>query len=156
VAIGRIGGVVKGGNTTVLAQSAPNAAASDLLQSQRAGLDVATHYCTDCALRLSNVANGEGEVVIFSGIDARWPATYDWGMGNGVRVPSSQGPLDFAYHAVYTDGRYFFDPLLSETPISQRQYINMLRSINSNEISWRTYSPGVPNPAVPQLQKRGF
>jgi hypothetical protein len=138
------------------AKIAPNAAASDLLNTQNSRLDTATHYCTDCALNLSRAAGGEGKVVVFSDANAQWPEKYNWGMGGNVRVPSAQGPLDFAYHSVYTDGRYFYDPLLSKTPIPQAQYLDMLKSLNPNGISWRTYNPNVQNPAVPTLQKRGF
>ncbi|MTW14567.1 hypothetical protein GM658_28530 [Pseudoduganella eburnea] len=134
----------------------PNAGASEALNAQSATLDTAKHYCTDCAFNLRNAAGGQGKVVIFSDAATQWPAKYDWGMGGGVRVPSAQGPVDFAYHSVYTDGRYFYDPLLSNTPIPQAKYIDMLKSLNPNGTSWRIYEPDTPNPAVPQLQKGGF
>lgn len=120
---------------------------------------MARHYCSDCAIDLKNAAGGEGKIVIFSGKDANWPQKYDWGIGvspEQFRVPTAQGPVNFSYHSVYTDGKYFFDPLLSSNPIPQSEYKFMLNAANPNGTTWRIYEPNVLNPNIPQLQKGGY
>ncbi|WP_426336032.1 hemagglutinin repeat-containing protein [Pseudoduganella sp. R-31] len=133
----------------------PNAGASELLASNSLIMKK-DYYCTDCALELSKAARGEGKLVVFSGRDAKWPKEYDWQMGNGINVPGANGTLNFSYHTVYTDGRYFYDPLLSNSPVPQAEYLQMLKSLNEKGVSWRTYHPDLENPKVPQLQKKGF
>jgi filamentous hemagglutinin len=168
MALGRLNAIIRSGEEinaglravdegVDVARSLPNQGASNLLRTQQAELDMSTHYCTDCALGLQQAANGEGNVVIFSGKNASWPEQYDWGMGSSnFKVPTMDGSADFAYHSVYTDGRYFYDPLLSAEPIPQSQFLGSLKNLNPDGISWRTYVPEVPNFNAPQLKKGGF
>ncbi len=42
----------------------------------------------------------------------------------------------YVFHEVYTDGRYAYDPRLSQTPIPLGDYQNVMRSLNPG-MSWR-------------------
>jgi filamentous hemagglutinin len=158
--VGGFSAMVRGrGLSGINTKSLPNQGASSALENQYKNLysSGSAPYCTDYALNIRSAAGGEGKVVIFSGKDARWTNNYDWGMGSGdFRVTTSQGIEEFSYHSVYTDGRYIFDPFVSEKPIPQSNYVNMLKEANPNGVSWRIYEPETLNPDLPQLRRGGY
>jgi len=105
-----------------------------------------------------DASGGEGKIVVFRPSDATWSNTYnDVMMGDEMVVGTPQGQEFFTYHSVYTDGRYFFDPFVSPSPIAQSDYLNMLNEWNPSGVSWRIYTPA-PNigPSVIHLNKGGF
>lgn len=117
------------------------------------------YYCTDCALHMKAAAGGKGTVVIFSSVDSYWPRNkeYTWAMGgSNFMAPIKGGVEQFAYHSVYLDGNFFYDPLLSRSPIPKKEYVNMIREINPEGFTWRLYNPHEPNRVIPPLRKGKF
>lgn len=106
-------------------------------------------YCTAVACGLLNTV-GEGKVVVFAGREARWGERYSWGGPVGPMIQVGKD-LNYAYHSVYTDGKYIFDPFVSSAPIAKSSYLDMLRMYNSDGFSWRILAP-----ETNQLLRSGF
>ena len=49
-----------------------------------------------------------------------------------MRTPEAGGSRieDYLYHEVFTDGRYVYDPRLSEVPVPKGDYDRMMRGLN--------------------------
>ncbi|MFI6106064.1 putative T7SS-secreted protein [Streptomyces sp. NPDC051310] len=80
--------------------------------------------CSDIASFISRRADGEGRIVHYT--------TYS---GNDIRIPERGGEVleDYMFHEVYTDGRYVYDPTLSDSPIPRGDYERALRLSNEGE-----------------------
>jgi hypothetical protein len=116
-------------------------------------------YCTSYAEDLMAASGGEGKIVVLSSRNMKWRETYHSSMGgNGaLDLPTIAGKERFSYHSVYTDGRFMFDPFVSELPLPQAQYLRMLSQENSAGISWRIYTPTpTVDPTKVNLNKGGF
>ena len=50
---------------------------------------------------------------------------------------------DFYYHQVYTDGKYIYDPRLSNNPIPQNDYIRLMKGISPNNINFKYITPEI-------------
>ena len=136
----------------------PDASASKVLQEQHEKLGDYS-YCTECAENLMEASGGQGKVIIFGSKDAKWQNNYSWELNHTspeLNLATKKDPNDrFTYHSVYTDGKYIYDPFVSDQPIAQSDYINILNKQNPNGISWRIKG-NTDNPDIPELKKGGF
>ncbi|MEV5573914.1 polymorphic toxin-type HINT domain-containing protein [Spirillospora sp. NPDC052269] len=82
--------------------------------------------CSDIALNLRDAAGGTGKIVSFVG------------NGGNLRVAEDGGRsvVDYTFHHVYTDGRYAYDPRLSQTPVPWGDYMRTMRGLNPGGIRW--------------------
>ncbi|GAA2449696.1 putative T7SS-secreted protein [Streptomyces macrosporus] len=98
----------------------PNSAAVDAMRSapRDNGVD-----CSEIADYILNQA-GEGKVINFTTHSGRF-----------LNTPQNGGAdiAEFRYHEVYTDGKYVYDPELSQDPIPAGDYERALRLTNQGE-----------------------
>ena len=59
--------------------------------------------------------------------------------GLGLVIPESGGALleNYAYHEVFTDWRYVYDPRFSGIPVPMGDYFRMLGGLNPDLQWWR-------------------
>ncbi len=146
-----------GVNTKALPNEGATSTLESLYTNLKGDFSLNDAYCTGCAIELRNAAGGEGKIVIFSGKGALWPDKYEWTMGSdNFKIPASQAGEEFAYHSVYTDGKYIYDPFVSSNPIPQSDYLKMLNESNPGGFSWRIYDPEISDYSIPDLKKGGF
>ncbi len=62
----------------------------------------------------------------------------------------------YSYHSVYTDGKAFYDPFVSNKPVPQKDYIQMLKESNKNGVEWRVYEEGAAAQGKTELKKGNF
>lgn len=75
--------------------------------------------CSEIACNLQRAAGGEGKIMSFKGeVDGL------------LNTPEGDGTVEYEFHHVYTDGKYIYDPRLSETPIPQGDYMRTMKSLN--------------------------
>ncbi|AVP98751.1 hypothetical protein C7S18_16835 [Ahniella affigens] len=126
----------------------PSEAASTRLAELRThylSSDPCDVYCTDYAEQLMQANGGSGEIVVMGPRNMDWPSNYDSVMGQGNRealmLPNSIDDSGFAYHSVYSDGVYIYDPFVSKAPFSKKDYVRSMRSANPSGISHRLLDP---------------
>ncbi|MFF8291521.1 putative T7SS-secreted protein [Streptomyces sp. NPDC016309] len=97
---------------------------TNLAEAMRAAPKGSEIDCSDIAAFISRRADGEGRIVHY--------VTYS---GNDIRIPEQGGAIleDYMFHDVYTDGRYVYDPTLSENPVPLGDYERALRLSNEHE-----------------------
>ncbi|WP_406269338.1 DUF6531 domain-containing protein [Streptomyces sp. NBC_00191] len=99
----------------------PNATITDAMRAAPKGSEI---DCSDIAAFISRRAEGEGRIV-----------HYTTHSGNDIKIPEQGGRIveDYTFHEVYTDGRYAYDPTLSNNPIPLGDYERALRHMNEGE-----------------------
>lgn len=136
----------------------PDASASKVLQEQHEKLGDYS-YCTECAENLMEASGGQGKVIIFGSKDAKWDDGYSWGLNEtspNLNIPTkTTNNAEYTYHSVYTDGKYIYDPFVSDKPIPQSDYTQILKDKNPNGVSWRIKGE-TDSPDIPELKKGGF
>jgi hypothetical protein len=104
--------------------------------------------CSEIAERLYNMSR-TGALVWFAHLDYRWPerasGVSQHPFGPMISIPElKNGRImtdDYVYHAVYSDGRYVYDPRLSANAIAKSDYSRLIRELNPRTLSTR-YSLG--------------
>ncbi|MFD4457783.1 RHS repeat-associated core domain-containing protein [Nocardia sp. NPDC058480] len=83
--------------------------------------------CSEIADWMLRRADGEGRII-----------RYEPAPGSTLETPEAGGRImeQYVFHEVYTDGRYAYDPRLSQTPIPLGDYQSVMRSLNPG-MSWR-------------------
>ncbi|MFF2639781.1 putative T7SS-secreted protein [Streptomyces niveus] len=104
----------------------PSANLTDAMRAAPRGPEI---DCSDIASFISRRADGEGKIVHYT--------TYS---GGDIRIPERGGVNieDYTFHEVYTDGRYVYDPTLSNNPVPVGDYERALRLTNDGEKVVRT------------------
>jgi hypothetical protein len=74
--------------------------------------------CSDIADNLLEAAGGAGKVISFRG------------PGDTLVTPEGNTTVDYLFHHVYTDGRYAYDPRLSQNAIPWGDYMRTLKTLN--------------------------
>ncbi|MFD5036973.1 putative T7SS-secreted protein [Streptomyces sp. NPDC058377] len=99
----------------------PSGNLTDAMRAAPSGPEI---DCSDIASFISRRADGEGRIVHYT--------TYS---GSDIRIPEHGGANieDYLFHEVYTDGRYIYDPTLSNNPIPLGDYERALRLTNDGE-----------------------
>lgn len=85
---------------------------------------VRSGYCDDTAEALLAEAGGVGRVLTVS------PGT----VGGVVRTPELGRIEAWAYHKVYSDGRYVYDPLLSTDAVPLGDWRKLMRALNPGAV----------------------
>ncbi|WP_446224171.1 RHS repeat-associated core domain-containing protein [Nocardia sp. IBHARD005] len=83
--------------------------------------------CSEIADLMLRRVDGEGSII-----------RYEPAPGTSLQTPENMGRIleGYVFHEVYTDGRYAYDPRLSQTPIPLGDYQSVMRSLNPG-MSWR-------------------
>ncbi|MGW4632974.1 RHS repeat-associated core domain-containing protein [Nocardia sp. NPDC004415] len=83
--------------------------------------------CSEIAEWMLRQTDGEGRII-----------RYEPAQGTTLTTPENGGRImeQYVFHEVYTDGRYAYDPRLSQTPIPLGDYQSVMRSLNPG-MSWR-------------------
>jgi RHS repeat-associated protein len=138
-------------------KAAPNRGASDELKllNESFKQGCGDRYCTDYAEKLRDASGGSGKIVVFASKGAQWGKRYDFAGpgGKGLKVKTGNGTDVYSHHSVYTDGKYFYDPFVSNKPIPQSDYLKALKGSNSGGVSWRLHDP---TSAGSNLKKGGY
>ncbi|MFC7303184.1 putative T7SS-secreted protein [Streptomyces monticola] len=99
----------------------PNSSVLDAMRQAPVGGNI---DCSEIAEYIMRRSDGDGKIINFT--------THS---GEDVRIPSEGGRVvtDYRYHDVYTDGRYVYDPEMSQNPIPLGDYKRALRHLNQGE-----------------------
>ena len=84
--------------------------------------------CTDCsdiAPKLLDAAGGHGKI-----IEARPTTPYNLNVYENGKIVHEQ-----AFHQVYTDGQYVYDPRVSLKPIPKGDWEKHIKSINQGSVT---------------------
>lgn len=84
--------------------------------------------CTDCsdiAPKLLDIARGQGNI-----IEVRPATPYNLNVHENGKTEHNQ-----AFHQVYTDGKYVYDPRLSLKPIPKGDWEKHIKSINNGNVT---------------------
>ena len=90
--------------------------------------------CSEIADGLKAAANGRGEI-----IEVRPTRRLNLNVFENGKMASSQ-----AYHQVFTDGKYVYDPRLAAEPIPRGDWERHIRSINPDGVAISNEPRGFP------------
>jgi filamentous hemagglutinin len=114
----------------------PNQAVVDAINSPQIQAWTKDADCFDCseiAGRLLLAAGGKGQIV-----EVRPTVRGNLNVFENGKMEASQ-----SYHQVYTDGRYVYDPRLSNQPIPKGDWEQHIRNINPGGINISQYIRGL-------------
>lgn len=108
-------------------------------------------YCDEIAEGILEKCNDRGAIIFFADFDAKWPSKKDGKTRDFINavqffqeittLERSNGKYiktyEYKYHAVFSDGAYYYDPVLHNDPISKSDYLRMMKAINPKGISTR-------------------
>ncbi len=100
--------------------------------------------CSEIAEKFYN-AQSSGAIIYYADISFDWPdkvSSFDIGkIFKSIYIPENRNKSiiaeSYSYHAVFTDGRYVFDPALSDEPVVKSDYVKILKKLNPSGISFR-------------------
>lgn len=84
--------------------------------------------CSEIAEKLMRTAGDEGRIIRFEPTGGQY---------SELQLPESGGARmeSYVYHEVYTDGRYVYDPFVSQSPIPKGDYYRMIETVNP-DLKW--------------------
>lgn len=100
--------------------------------------------CSEIAEKLYARASN-GTIVYYAEPDFKWPdrescfnpAT----ILDKIKIPEKEGnkiiTAHYCYHAIFSDGRYIYDPVLSSDAIVKSEYSKLIKSLNPKGLSSR-------------------
>ncbi len=100
--------------------------------------------CSEIAYKIySKVLRGA--ILYYAELFFTWPKSannFDLGkFQKQINIPETRDgkiySVPYSYHAVYSDGRYVYDPVVSTEAIVKSDYIKLLKGLNSGRISSR-------------------
>lgn len=81
--------------------------------------------CSEIAAQLQKAADGKGQI-----LEVTPAARNDLNVYENGKIDSGQ-----AYHQVYTDGQYVYDPRVSPQPIPYGDWLQHIKNINPNGVT---------------------
>jgi hypothetical protein len=92
--------------------------------------------CADIAEDLLKAANGQGKIIRITAKEGAPHTLIGDVAAAPVRVSEGGQIKDFAYHEVYTDGKYVFDPRMSSQPIPLGDWYTSINKLNPTGVKY--------------------
>ncbi|MEK4988595.1 contractile injection system protein, VgrG/Pvc8 family [Listeria sp. FSL L8-0308] len=86
--------------------------------------------CSEIAEDLAHASGGRGKIITIT-------SSEKYGT---IKVTEYGETKSFDYHTVYSDGKYVYDPRLSDQPIHAKDYMNTINKLNGGKVSVSTQS----------------